>query len=186
MRRSEVAAIKLKHILESLRRPRLFFPAVGIVILIFWGVSIFSTPSFEIMYNHRLLPVMNTKKGALYAHILEIGNTGRNLQENVDILFSNDALAYQVMRTQVKNFGKVDRKVRIFKNDTTTRIALGPLEPGKRVEISLTLFYKHPDNRHEWTEILQGIEIARGKLVEGDPSWTTLGRMLYKIFGSLI
>ena len=103
----------------------------------------------------------------------------------MDILLSTDALSFKIMRPRVENFGIVDRKVKIIEGDVTTRIVLGSLEPGKRVEISLSLFYKHANERHEWGEIFQGIEISQGKAIEGDPSWTTLGRTLYKIFGFL-
>jgi hypothetical protein len=176
--------VNLKDIFKKFGGAKLFFPLAGILILLVWGVSIFFTPSYEVMFNHQLLPAVPSGQGKLYVHILEVGNTGGNLQENVNILFSSNALSFQIMPLKIKNFGKVDRKVEITEDDVVTRIALGALAPEKRVEISIYLFYKDPDEIHEWDEIFKGIEIAQGKTVEGDPSWTTLGRILYGIFGS--
>ena len=176
--------IYLKEILGRLGGRRLLFPVAGVFILLVCGISIFSIPAYEVMYNHSLLPVVSTNNsGTLHFHILEIGNTGRKQQQNVDILLSSHALSYQLLPPKAKNFGKVDRKVEITKDDQTTRIALGALEPGKRVEISLGLFYKEPGEEHDWDEIYKGIEIAQGEAIEGNPSWTTLGRTLYRVFG---
>jgi len=179
-----MANTNLKNLFERFGGAKLLFPAAGILILFAWGISIFFTPSYEVMYNHHLLPVVNSGEGKLHFHILEVGNTGGNLQDKVDILLSSDALSFQILPMQIKNFGKVDRKVEIMEDDVTTRIALGALAPEKRVEISIGLFYKNPDKIHEWDEILKGIEIAQGKTVEGDPGWTTVGRILYGVFGS--
>jgi hypothetical protein len=179
-----MAGMNLKDIYERFKSPKLLFPAAGLLILLVGGISIFFTPSYEVMYNHRLLPTVATKEGSLYVHILEIGNTGGNLQEKVDILLSSNALSFKILPLTVRNFGKVDRKVEITEDNITTRIALGALKPEKRVEISVCLFYEDPDEAHDWDEIFKGIEIAKGKAVKGDPGWTTVGRILYGIFGS--
>ena len=34
-----------------------------------------------------------------------------------------------------------------------------------------------------WDEIFKGIKTAEGNMVDGDPRWTSLGRMLYALFG---
>lgn len=177
--------MSLEDIYKKFGGAKLLFPLAGVLIILLGGVSIFFTPSHEVMYNHHLLPIIKSKEGTLYIHILEVGNTGGNLQDKVDILLSSDALSFQIMPLQVRNFGKVDRKVEITEDDVTTRVALGPLEPEKRVEISICLSYQDPDEVHEWDEIFKGIEITQGKTVKGDPRWTAVFRILYGLFGFL-
>jgi len=177
--------MSLKDLYKKFGGAKLLIPLAGVLIVLFGGVSVFFTPSHEVMFNHHLLPMVNSKEGTLCIHIIEIGNTGGNLQDKVDILLSSDALSFQAIPLQAKNFGKVDRKVEITEDEVTTRVALGALEPEKRVEISICLFYKDTDEVHEWDEIFKGIEISRGKTVEGDPSWTAVGRILYGLFGLL-
>ncbi|MFH2067638.1 MAG: hypothetical protein ABIK15_20715 [Pseudomonadota bacterium] len=176
--------MNIKSLVERFGGIKLFFLAVGLLFLFFQGVFIFFTPSYEIMYNHHLLPVVLSGQGEMRVHILELGNTGGNLQDRVDILLASDALTFQAIPLQVRNFGKVDRKVEIAENDATTRISLGALEPEKRVELRLCLFYQNPDEVHAWDEIFKGIETEKGKTVVGDPKWTTLVRILYDLFGS--
>ncbi len=176
----------IKNIIEKVGGPRLILAIVGLFVLLLYGISVFFTPSYEIMYNHRTLPIIPGKEGSLYVHILEIGNTGGNAQDRADVLFSSEALSSQILPIKVENFGKVTRKVEISRDNDTTRIALGVLKPEMRVQITLYFLYKQNDKVPEWQEIFKGIEVEEGKVVMGDPGWTTFGRMVYSIFGFLI
>lgn len=174
----------LKNFVERFGAIKLFLLATGLFFFIFYGVSIFLTPSYEVMYTHRLLPVTPIKQGEMHIHILELGNTGRNSQEKVDILLASSIMAFEAIPLAVRNFGKVDRNISISDNGNITRIALGALEPEKRVELRLCLFFENANEVHEWDDFFKGIEIEQGKTVAGDPKWTTLGRFFYNIFGA--
>ena len=62
-------------------------------------------------------------------------------------------------------------------------ICLGSMKPEMRVEIQLLYIYKTGEIPLRWDEIFKGIKTAEGNMVEGDPRLTSLGRMLYALFG---
>ena len=155
----------------------------GFLIFIVCGVWIFSTPNYEIMYTHRTLPEVHTEKLIMHSHILEIGNTGTQIQKFVNVIFSSDAIKAAALRPKVTNFGKVDRKIENRETGDTTMICLGSMKPEMRVEIQLLYIYKTGEIPLLWDEIFKGIKTAEGNMLEGDPRWTSLGRMLYALFG---
>ena len=162
---------------------RFFVLATGLLILIFYGISIFFTPSYEVMYNHRILPIIQSGNGEIHVHILEIGNTGKKTQEHVDILLESSIMHFETIPISVRNFGIVDRQFTVSENGSTTRVSIGLLETDKRVELRVCLFFENSDEVYEWDDFFMGIEIERGKTVSGDPKWTSLGRFLFNIFG---
>lgn len=176
----------LSDSVAALKNKRVLCLGAGLVVLLASGVSVFFTPTYETMYNHRLLVPVAGKSGRVMCfHILEIGNTGRRLQHNVDVLFSSDALSRALMPLKARNYGKVDRPVAVSDDGATTTVCLGGLEPGRRVELQLVLQLDGSCRDLAWEDICTGIRPDRGDAVEGDPEFTLLGRALYDIFGGL-
>ena len=174
----------LNNLFSWLFRQRwLPFALVAFFIFVTYGVWIFSTPKYEVMYNHRMLPEIQTDKVNMHCHIIEIGNTGRMVQQSVDVAFYTNAFAATAMKPKASDFGISDRKTEIRKSGDTTTVCLGSVKPGKRIEIQLLFIYKKNETPFRWDEIFKGVEIARGKAKEGDPGWTTVGRMLFAVFG---
>ena len=174
----------LNYVVSSLFGKRWFlFFLIALFIFLAYGVWIFSIPEYEVMYNHHTLPVVQTEKVSVHCHILEIGNTGRKIQASVDVIFSTDAFSATAMTPTVRDFGVSDRKTGIKKSDDTTIIGLGKLESDKRVEIKLVYIYQKDEMPYDWDDIFIGIEAARGKVLVGDPGWTTVGRLLFAVFG---
>jgi len=159
------------------------FSLIALFIFFACGVWLLSTPAYETMYNHSPLPVVRTDKASVHCHIFEIGNTGRKAQESVEVIFYTDAFSDTAMAPKVSNFGMSDRKTETRESNDTTIIDLGKLEPDKRVEIQLVYIHPIDETPYEWDDIFINIEATQGKVVEGDPGWTTVGRMLYAIFG---
>ncbi len=160
----------------------LFFLAALIIFLV-CGVWIASTPAYETMYNHRTLPRVQTETVTMDCHIIEIGNTGRKIQDDIDLLFYTDAYEKAAMMPKAENFGKSDRKTEIEKTGGVTIMRLGAVKPDMRVEVKLLFVYKKNDTPYSWDDIFKGIETSHGEVVEGDPGWTTVGRMLFAVFG---
>lgn len=160
-----------------------WFALFGAFMFFAYGAWVFSTPEYEIMFNHRTLPQVQTEKAIMHCHIFEIGNTGRQTQKFVNVIFSTNALSATALKPQVENFGKVTRKTETRTSGDTTKIYLGAVKPGKRVEIQLVFIYRKDETPLWWDEIFKGVEIAEGEATKGDPGWTTVGRMLYTVFG---
>lgn len=160
----------------------LFF-LVALAIFLVRGIWIFSTPKYETMYNHYTLPRVTTEKVFMDCHIFEIGNTGRKTQDKVDVLFVTQAFESAALPPKAEDFGMSTRRTKIEKSGDTTVMRLESLEPGKRVEIKLLLIYQKDETPGTRDDIFKGIETAEGEIVEGDPGWTTVARMLYAIFG---
>lgn len=179
--------MQVRDILAAAGSKRVVWLCAGLLVLLATGVSLFFTPPYETMYNHRLLAPVTGKSGRVICfHILEIGNTGRRLQHNVDVLFSSRALTRAVMPLRARNYGKVDRQVAVSDDGATTAVSLGGLEPGRRVELQLVLQHDGSCRDLSWEDLCTGIRPARGDAVEGDPGFTLLGRALYDIFGGLL
>ena len=174
----------LNHIVSALFGKRWFaFFLIALFIFLAFGVWIFSTPEYETMYNHRTLPPVQTQKATMHCHILELGNTGRKVQESIDISFFTAAYEAVAMKPAARNFGKSDRRAEIRQSDDTTTMRLFEVAPGTRVEIQMVFLYEKDETPYNWNEIFKGVEAVTGKVVAGDPGWTALARLLYAIFG---
>ncbi len=172
------------HMVSDLFGQRWFwFVLVGSFLFFGYGVWIFSTPKYEIMYTHRTLPEVRFEKSFMHCHIVEIGNTGREPQKSVNVIFSTDAMKAAALKPKATNFGKVNRKTENRETGDTTMICLGSIKPEMRVEIQLLYIYQTGEIPLRWDEIFKGVKTAEGAAVEGDPGWTILGRMLYAVFG---
>lgn len=161
----------------------LAFFLIAVFIFLVGGVWIASTPEYETMYNYSTLPRVRTENAVVDCHIIEVGNTGRKVQDSIDIAFFTDAYDTVVLKPKARNYGKVDRRVETRRSGDTTVMRLDKVEPGMRVEVQLVFIYKTDRTPYDRDEILKGIEATEGDVVQGDPGWTTVGRMLYGIFG---
>ena len=174
------------RIIERFGWLRLIFSAFGLVIFLAAGISIFSVPRFEIMYNMTRIAVTHTEYEDIFLYTLEVGNTGRMSLEEVDVFLFTRAYEKRMLPIQVRNFGKFDRQVTIERGKDVIVIALGKLETGKRVEIDLFLKYGKGESPHTDNDVFRDIKSSRGKVLEGDPEFTSLGRFLYGMFGDLL
>jgi hypothetical protein len=163
---------------------RLTLVVVGLLVLAGGGVSIFRLPDHEVVFATPPPIIACTKSGCLFIYTLEVGNTGRQDQEDVRVRVRGDVVRAAILPPKVRNFGKVDRPVDIHDEDGVRTFDLGRLKTQGRVELTFVLRYKDRQQAPSWRQILVAVEPASGDARAGDPASITLGRVLYRIFGS--
>jgi hypothetical protein len=157
--------------------------AIGLLVLVGGGASIFRMPEEEVLYSASPPITTCLKSGdCLFIYTLEVGNTGREAQEDVRVRLRRDVVQAAIMPLKVRSFGKVDRRFETSDADGVRTFDLGRLKAQQRVEISFVLRYPDRSQAPSWQQILVGVEAARGEVRPGDPAAVTLGRMLYRIF----
>jgi hypothetical protein len=156
--------------------------AVAVLVLAASGISLFHTPRAEVLYAPRCMQIA-TKDGAMLSIVtVEVGNTGRRPQEDVKLRFLKTAMDRAMLPPDAQNFGVSDRPISISREGTTTILALGALEPEKRVTVRLLLRYRAGETPHTWEQLFLGIEPAAGKARKGDPAMTAVGRAWFTLF----
>jgi len=119
------------------------------------GISIYSRPSFEILYNPWVVnPGCLKEDNCLRLYILEIGNTGRETQESISIEVNNKWLEEPLLPPKAAMFGKLPRPMEQEIDEDRTVWTVGKLEPGKRIEIKFTLAAQTPEELPDWEDIL--------------------------------
>jgi hypothetical protein len=157
---------------------------VGALVMLSGGASIFGRPEREVLYNmHRLPPICHAE-GCTVLYNLEVGNTGKLDQEQVLIRLRSAALQTALLKPTVRNFGKVERPVGVTEENGVRTYTLGRLDPQARVELQLVLHSQDAGSAPSWEEIFVGVEAPGADLNRGDPEATTLGRVLFALFGT--
>ena len=156
--------------------------AVGVLFLVTGGASIFSLPDHEVLYDPQAPLVSCTQSGCISIYILEVGNTGLEIQEHVRVRLRTAALRTPIFPPSVRTFGKVERHVEVHDEDEVRIFDLGAVKPQERIE--LRLVYQDGDRsaRHDWREMLVSVDAAQGKVRQGNPGGVLLGRFLYSAF----
>lgn len=165
------------------RRIRWTLAGAGLVLLLGGGASIFWRPAQEILFSPDPPLRSCAATGCVALYRLEVGNTGRAPQEEVRIRLRSDALAGAVLGPRARDFGKLDRPVRVSEADGVRTIALGRLEPEARVDVSFVLRGPATQPPLPWERILVGVEGA-GRVRRGSPGWVMLLRVWYAVFSA--
>jgi hypothetical protein len=149
------------------------------------GISILRSPVHEVLYSTGSAPRTCVPAICTTMMTLEVGNTGTADQENVRVRLRAEPLRNLQLPLKVRNFGKVDRAVKLSEVDGQRVYDLGRLEPQKRVEFQI-VFFGPADAKHPaWSDILVGIEPTTGEAVPGDPGLVLFARMMHAFFGWL-
>jgi len=156
--------------------------AIGVLLLVSGGASIFSLPDHEVLYDPQPPLVSCTQSGCLSIYTLEVGNTGRQLQEHVRVRLRTAAVQASMLPLAVRTFGKVPRGVNVQDEGDVRTVDLGALKPQERVELRLVYRDRDPTARRDWREMLVAVEAATGKVRQGNPGGVLLGRILYTAF----
>jgi hypothetical protein len=156
--------------------------AVGVLVIALGGASIFSLPDHQVLYDAPAPLVTCTTKGCISIYTLEIGNTGRQVQDDVRVRLHAAAARASMLPVSVRTFGKVPRAVRVHDDDRVRTYDLGAVKPQERVEVQLV--FQGPDAPRDWQAILVAVEAAAGEVRQGNPGGILLGRLLYSIFGA--
>ena len=158
--------------------------AIAALVLIFTGVSLFYTPSNEVMYSYTRLGLPNTESGGCYlSYSIEVGNTGTKPQDSVRLVFSRQAMNHTVIGPEARDYGVSARRITVSSDETAMTIELGMLEPEKRVRVTFLLSYQKGKQPHTWEETFIRVDPAKGKAKYGDPGMTMVGRAWFGLFG---
>ena len=164
-------------------RMRWTLVAIGLLFLMSGGASIFSRPDYEVLYDPQTPLVSCTKSGCISIYILEVGNTGQEIQEHVRVRLRADALRTPIFPPSVRTFGKVDRRVEVRDAEDARIYDLGKVKPQERIELRLVYQDRDRPAQRDWRDMLVAVEAAEGKVRQGNPGGVLLGRFLYTFFG---
>jgi hypothetical protein len=151
---------------------------LGGLLLLAGGGSIFWQPADEVLYAAWRGPLACHSAGCVAIYTLEVGNTGREPQPDVRVALRAASLGGPP-GVRVRDFGKVDRRHTVSEAAGIRTYGLGPLAPGDRVELSVTVLRPDREGFPEWEAMLAGVEPARGRAHAGNPGWTMLLRIWY-------
>jgi len=145
---------------------------IGLVLLgLAWGICILvQPPAYDIVYSSRWIPMpANQGRTATYC-TLAIGNAGRKPQDDVEIHFLKSAMDHALLRPLAKDARGLEWPLAIRTRGPRTTLALGRLEPGACVTVTMILNYTALETPPAWETAFRGIEPARGKARIGDPA----------------
>jgi hypothetical protein len=153
-------------------------------VLAFTGVSVFYTPSFEVMYSHTRMALKEDEKGAkAVTYSIEVGNTGIKVQDNVRLRFARQAMDRAILKPSASNYGVTPRPIAVSNDQFSTTIDIGRLESERRVKLFFILSYPKGQEPHTWDTMFLGVEPSKGHAKYGDPGMAMVGRAWFSLFG---
>jgi len=156
--------------------------AAGVVALVTGGVSIFGQPGREILYQPEPPLTVCGEHGCTFFYRLEVGNSGAEPQDEVIVRLRRDVVEAAILPVKARNYGKIERRVRVWDEGDVRAYALGRLESQARVELGFVLRGATRDGFVPWTRILTGVEAPGSSVSVGNAGWTMLLRTWLAIF----
>jgi hypothetical protein len=163
-------------VLDWARWCRRALVAAGAVALVMGGVSICGQPDREVLYQPEPPLTVCGAHGCTFIYRLEVGNSGAVAQDEVIVRLRRDAVETAILPVRARDYGKFERRVRVWDESDVRAYALGRLESRVRVEIGFTLRGPRPDAAIPWTRILVGIEAPGARVSVGSAGFTMLLR----------
>lgn len=157
--------------------------AIGALVLLRGGVSIFSFPEREVLYSPQPPLVVCTSESCFASYTLEVGNTGRTEPVDVRVVLRDEVVGGALLRPKARSFGKVDRPFATSAEDGTRAYTLTGVRPGERVELQMVLSVESHEAAPGWSDFLLAVESSAGEVQRGDAGSTTLARILFRLFG---
>ena len=156
--------------------------AAGVVALVTGGVSIFGQPEREILYQPEPPLAVCGENGCTFIYRLEVGNSGAESQDEVIVRLRRDVVEAAILPVKARNYGKIERRIRVWDEGEVRAYALGRLESQVRVELGFALRGATRDAMLPWTRILAGVEAPGSRVSVGSTGWTMLLRAWLAIF----
>jgi len=156
--------------------------AAGVVALVTGGVSIFGQPDREILYSADPPLTVCGTHGCTFIYRLEVGNSGAAAQDEVIVRLRRDVVEAAILPVKARDYGKLERRVRVWDEGDVRAYALGQLESRVRVELGFVLRGPTSDAVVPWTRILAGVEAPGASVSVGSAGWTMLLRAWLAIF----
>lgn len=171
-----------RPVLDWARWCRRALVAAGVLALVMGGVSIFGQPHREILYHPEPPLVVCRNDGCTFLYRLEVGNSGVAAQDEVVVRLRREVVAAAMLPVKVRDYGKIDRPVRVRDEDDVRVYALGRLESQARVDIGFALRGATRDAAVPWGRILVGVEAPGSNVRAGSPGWTMVLRAWLAVF----
>jgi hypothetical protein len=156
--------------------------AAGLVGLLTGGASIFGQPEREILYQPEPPLAACGSHGCAFVYRLEVGNSGAAPQDEVVVRLRRAAVERALLPVKVRNFGKIERPVRVWDERDVRAYALGRLEPESRVEVGFSLHGPGPAAAVPWGDILAGVDAPGAAVKQGSAGWTMVLRAWLAVF----
>jgi hypothetical protein len=169
-------------VLDWARWCRWALVTAGVLVLLGGGVSLFGQPDREILYSADPPLTVCGAHGCTFVYRLEIGNSGAALQDEVIARLRREVIDTAILPVRMRDFGKLDRPVRVWEEGQLRAYALGPVEPRVRVEVGFALPGARADSVVPWSQILTAVEAPGASVSAGSAAWTMLLRAWLAIF----
>jgi hypothetical protein len=111
---------------EWARWCRFTLVAAGLAALVVGGVSIFGQPEREIFYSPDPPLTVCGGHGCTFIYRLEVSNSGAATQGEVIVGLRRDVVAAAILPVRARNYGKLERRVRVWDDGEVRAYALGP------------------------------------------------------------
>ncbi|HEY7140707.1 MAG TPA: hypothetical protein VIE44_11445 [Methylomirabilota bacterium] len=156
--------------------------AAGVLALVAGGVSIFGQPDREVLYQPEPPLAVCGEHGCTFLYRLEVGNSGAASQDEVVVRLRRDVVEAAILPVKARDYGKIERPVRVWDEGDLRAYALGRVESRERVELGFVLRGPTRDALVPWTRILAGVEAPGSKVTVGSAGWTMVLRAWLAIF----
>jgi hypothetical protein len=164
-----------------LRKMRWTLIAFGVLALWRGGGSIFAMPENEVVYEARP-PIVNCVTDRCFGiHILEVGNTGSEMQSLLRVRLKEEVVSVALLPVKARAYGKVDRPFAVNESDGVRTYRLPNVKPGERIELNFLFSAEEPQGLPKWDDMLLGIDASSGEVLPGGAAPITLGRWIYRL-----
>lgn len=178
--------------------------AVGALIFIHTGISVFETPTYEIIYRkndpqrvclndpmekyHPELRASFAETGQMVSCLrsfrLDIFNAGMKIQPQtvVRLRLKEEDRNRLALEPIFLNFDRGRREVRARRRGDTISYALGAMDIADHVTLRMKVLVDEEQDML-WDDILEKIDVAKGDIVEGNaPKITFFARLILSVF----
>lgn len=162
---------------------RWFVIALGLIVLFMTGISIFITPKYEVLYRTDPTPILRGSKGPSCIYDLELGNTGREAQEEVLVTLRKEVVRRAIWGPEFSDFGVSRRDVRVTEGPLAVTYALGRVKRDVRISMHMVLLLAENEEPYTWDDVLVAVAPAQGEAKVGDPAMTMFARIIFFLFG---
>jgi hypothetical protein len=162
---------------------RLILKILAAIVFCYAGISLYGRPESEILYNPWTLDAGCHESVCMREYILEIGNTGRVVEQDLTVHVRSHWLELVKLPPKAAMFGKVSRPMSEATTETDTAWSLGDLDSGKRIEVKFMLGANPSQELPSWDEMLIEVRSSSTVGIEGHPEWLTFARFLTAVFG---
>lgn len=176
---------------------------IGVIIFLWTGISVFDTPTYEIIYrlndprricqddpqikHHPELMGSIAETGWMDACIrsfrLDIFNAGMKIQPQtvVRLRLTEEYQDMIIDEPIFLNFDRNRREVKARRNGDIMSYALGPLESADHVTLRIKALVVDEMDIN-WNSLLESIDVAKGEIVQGEsPKITFIARLIFSL-----